>query len=102
MTTKVKARSKHAGSTLDSLLEEEGVLGEVEAVAIKRVIAWQLAKAMKARKITKKAMAARMQTSRSQLDRLLDPENSAVNLATIARAAKVIGKKIRVDMVDAA
>lgn len=97
-----KLRASRLGSSLDSLLEEEGILGEIEAVAIKRVIAWQLTKTMKAKNITKKAMAARMRTSRSQLDRLLDPENSAVNLATIARAAKVIGKKIRVDMVDAA
>lgn len=99
---KARKRNKHAGSTLDSLLEEDGVLGEVEAVAIKRVIAWQVANVMKQKKITKKAMAARMHTSRSQLDRLLDPENSAINLSTIARAAKVIGKKIRVEMVDAA
>ena len=99
---KVRKRSKHAGSTLDNLLEEDGILGEVEAVAIKRVIAWQLASAMKQKKITKKAMAARLHTSRSQLDRLLDPANSAVNLSTIARAAKVIGKRIKVEMVDAA
>ncbi|MGE0153115.1 MAG: helix-turn-helix domain-containing protein [Reyranellaceae bacterium] len=102
MTSKPRKRSKHAGSTFDSLLEEEGILGEVEAVAIKRVIAWQLANTMKQKKITKKAMAARMRTSRSQLDRLLDPENSAVNLSTIARAAKVIGKRIRIEMLDAA
>jgi antitoxin HicB len=102
MTGKTKKRSKHVGSTFDSLLTEDGILGEVEAVAIKRVIAWQLANAMKQKRITKKAMAARLHTSRSQLDRLLDPANSAVNLSTIARAAKVIGKRIKVEMVDAA
>lgn len=102
MTNKIRKRNRHAGSSLDSLLEEDGILGEVEAVAIKRVIAWQLSNTMKQKKISKKAMAERMHTSRSQLDRLLDPENSAVNLSTIARAAKVIGKKIRVEMVDAA
>ena len=78
------------------------MLEEVEAVAIKRVIAWQLAEIMRTKHITKKAMAARLRTSRSQLDRLLDPENAAVHLATITRAAKVLGKKIRLEMVDAA
>ena len=92
---------RHTGSTLDSLLEEEGILEEVEAVAVKRVIAWQLAATMKKRRITKKAMASRMRTSRSQLDRLLDPENAAVHLATITRAAKVIGKRVRIQLIDA-
>jgi DNA-binding Xre family transcriptional regulator len=92
----------HTGSSFDSFLEEEGILEEVEAVAIKRVIAWQLAEAMKAGQISKKAMALRLGTSRSQLDRLLDPENSAVQLQTIAKAARAIGKRLRLDMVDAA
>jgi DNA-binding Xre family transcriptional regulator len=92
----------HSGSTFDSFLEEEGILDEVEATAIKRVIAWQLAEAMKAGHISKKAMAERMGTSRSQLDRLLDPENSAVHLDTIARAARAVGKRLRIEMVDAA
>jgi DNA-binding Xre family transcriptional regulator len=92
----------HTGSSFDSFLEEEGIFEEVQAVAIKRVIAWQLAEAMKASKISKKAMAERMGTSRSQLDRLLDPENSAVHLETIARAARAVGKRLRLEMVDAA
>jgi antitoxin HicB len=92
----------HAGSTFESFLEEEGILEEVQAVAIKRVIAWQLSEAMKAGKISKKAMAERMGTSRSQLDRLLDPKNSAVNLETIAKAARAVGKRVRLEMVDAA
>ena len=92
----------HSGSSLDSFLEEEGILDEVQAVAIKRVIAWQLSEAMKAGKISKKAMAERMGTSRSQLDRLLDPENSAVHLQTIARAARAVGKRLRLEMIDAA
>lgn len=92
----------HSGSTLDSFLEEGGLLEEVEAVAIKRVIDWQLIETMKEKGITKKAMAAQMKTSRSQLDRLLDAENAAVHLETITRAAKVIGKEIRLQMVDAA
>ena len=97
-----RKKAKHSGSTLDSLLKEDGILEEVEAVAIKRVVAWQLAQGMKARKISKKTMAARMHTSRSQLDRLLDPDNAAVQLSTITRAAKVVGKKIRLELVDAA
>jgi hypothetical protein len=95
-------KTKHSGSTLDSLLNEYGILEEVEAVAIKRVVAWQLAQGMKVKGLSKKAMAARMRTSRSQLDRLLDPDNAAVQLSTITRAAKVVGKKIRMQLVDAA
>jgi antitoxin HicB len=95
-------KPNHSGSTLDSLLKDDGILEEVEAVALKRLIAWQLAKIMRAKKISKKAMAERMHTSRSQLDRLLDPDNAAVHLATITRAAKVVGKKIRLELVDAA
>jgi hypothetical protein len=90
----------HSGSTFASFLEEEGLREEVEAAAIKEVIAWQLSETMKAQRITKKAMAERMGTSRSQLDRLLDPGNPNVHLTTIARAAKVVGKKIRIEMVD--
>jgi DNA-binding Xre family transcriptional regulator len=102
MSTVEKVSFDHAGSTFDNFLEEEGILEEVEAVAIKRVIAWQLAEAMKAGSISKKAMAERMGTSRSQLDRLLDPENSAVHLQTIAKAARAVGKRIRLEMIDAA
>ena len=96
-----KRRGDHSGSTLDSLLEEDGILAEVEAVAVKRVIAWQLQEIMRAGGITKTAMAARLGTSRSQLDRLLDPQNATVQLDTIARAARVVGKKLRIEMVDA-
>lgn len=97
-----RKKPSHSGSTLDNLLKEDGILEEVEAVAIKRVIAWQLAKIMKTKNISKRAMAAHMHTSRSQLDRLLDPDNAAVHLATITRAAKVVGKKLRLEFVDAA
>ena len=102
MTTRQKAAFDHTGSSFDSFLDEEGILEEVEAVAVKRVIAWQLAEAMKAGNISKKSMAERMGTSRSQLDRLLDPENSAVHLETIAKAARAVGKRLRLEMVDAA
>jgi DNA-binding phage protein len=100
-----KQRAKpfdHSGSSFDSFLEEDGILEEVEAVAIKRVIAWQLAEAMKKGNVSKKSMAERLGTSRSQLDRLLDPENGAVQLHTIAKAARAIGKRLRLEMVDAA
>ena len=102
MSTRQKPAFDHSGSSFDSFLEEEGILEEVEAVAIKRVIAWQLSEAMRASKVSKKAMAERIGTSRSQLDRLLDPENGSVQLQTIAKAARAIGKRLRVEMVDAA
>ena len=102
MKRKAAAKPNHSGSTLDSLLQEDGILEDVEAVAVKRVIAWQLAQIMKMKKISKKVMAARMRTSRSQLDRLLDPKNASVQLETMTRAAKVVGKRIRMELVDAA
>jgi len=88
----------HTGSTFDSFLEEEGILEGVQAVAIKRVIAWQLSEAMKAGKISKKAMAERMGTSRSQISRLLDPKDGNVTLLTLQRAAEMIGRKVRLEL----
>jgi antitoxin HicB len=102
MTRPKKVPFDHTGSSFDSFLEEAAILEEVEAAAIKRVLAWQLAEAMKASRTSKKTMAERMGTSRSQLDRLLDPENSAVHLQTIAKAARALGKRLRFEMVDAA
>lgn len=84
----------YSGSGFDSFLEEEGLREEAEAVAIKRVLAWQLEKAMKKQKKTKRAMAAQLRTSRSQLDRLLDPQNTSVTLDTMTRAAKALGKRL--------
>ncbi|MBM3532701.1 MAG: Fis family transcriptional regulator [Alphaproteobacteria bacterium] len=89
------------GSRFDDFLEEEGLLAEAEAVAIKRVLAWQVAEAMRARKLSKDAMAKRMRTSRSQLDRLLDPETASVTLATMTRAAAAVGKRLNVKLVNA-
>jgi antitoxin HicB len=91
----------HSGSTFDSFLEEEGILAETEAVALKRVIAWQIERAMAARGITKNAMAKRLSTSRSQIDRLLDPARVGVSIETIARAAKAVGKRVTFQVVDA-
>ncbi len=92
-------RNKHKGGGFDEFLEEEGLLGEVEAVAAKRVLARQFELAMKKKHLTKVTMAKRMRTSRSALDRLLDPENSSVTLQTLERAAMVLGKKLRVSLV---
>ena len=89
-----KATTDHSGSTFDSFLEEQGIRAEVEAVAIKRVLAWQFQHAMRRQQKTKQAMARQLRTSRSQLDRLLDPENISVSLGTIARAARVLGKRL--------
>lgn len=87
------------GSTLDAFLAEEGILDEATEHAIKGVLAWQIDQEMKARNLTKAAMARRMQTSRAQLDRLLDPENSSVTLHTLHRAAAILGKRLRVELV---
>jgi predicted XRE-type DNA-binding protein len=92
--SKNRKRFDHSGSTFDSFLDEEGIREEVEAVAIKRVLAWQLEQAMKRQQKTKQAMAKQLRTSRSQLDRLLDPQNAAVTLDTMSRAARVLGKRL--------
>jgi antitoxin HicB len=93
---KKKNRKQHdfSGSTFDSFLEEQGIRDEVEAVATKRVLAWQLEQEMKRQSKTKLDMAHELHTSRSQLDRLLDPKNTAVTLETITRAAKVLGMRV--------
>jgi len=96
MTIRKKGR---IGSSFDDFMKDEGVYNEVETVAVKRVIAWQLEEAMKARRMSKLQMARRMKTSRSQLDRLLDPSHSGVTLETLARAAQVLGRQIRVELV---
>lgn len=90
----------HTGSSFDSFLGEEDILDEVEAVAAKRVIAWQLSEEMKKRHITKLAMAETLRTSRSQVDRLLDPENASVHLTTLARAAHAVGMRIELNLVS--
>jgi len=90
---KNRKKMDHSGSTFDSFLDKEGIREEVEAVAIKRVLAWQLEQAMRERQKTKQAMAKQLHTSRSQLDRLLDPQNVSVTLDTIARAARALGKR---------
>lgn len=90
--------NKNIGSRFDEFLEDEDLLAETEAVAIKRVIAWQIERLMKEEGLTKSEMARRMGTSRSALERLLDPANPSVTLLTIERAAKALGKKVRVEL----
>ena len=97
---KNRKRIDHSGSTFDSFLEEEGIREEVEAVAIKRVLAWQLSQAMEEQQKTKREMARQLHTSRAQLDRLLDPQNVSVTLDTITRAARALGKRVIIRVAD--
>jgi antitoxin HicB len=97
---KHRKRTDHSGSTFDSFLDEEGIREDVEGVAIKRVLAWQLEKAMQEQRKTKQAMAKQLRTSRSQLDRLLDPRNASVTLEMITRAARALGKRVIIRVAD--
>jgi antitoxin HicB len=92
-------KRKNVGSTFDSWLREEGLYEKVSATAIKRVVARQVAAAMHQKGLTKVEMARRMRTSRAALDRLLDPENGAVTLGTLQKAAAVVGRRVRVELV---
>lgn len=87
------------GSSFEDFLKEEGVLEETNAIAVKRVLAWQLEQAMEKEQISKRAMAAAMKTSRSQLDRILDPENDRIQLDTLTAAARVLGLNLRIELV---
>lgn len=89
--------NKHIGSDFDDFLDEEDLLAETEAIAIKRVIAYQVAELMKSQNMSKVAMAKKMKTSRSALDRLLDPKNTSITLQTLERAAHAIGKRLRIE-----
>jgi antitoxin HicB len=91
--------NKHIGSDFDDFLSEEGLLLETEAVALKRVIAFQLEQEMNRRGLSKTELANRMETSRSALDRLLDPQNHAVTLRTLERAASVLGKRLKIELI---
>jgi DNA-binding Xre family transcriptional regulator len=93
-----KRHPRH-GSSLDDFLKEEGVFDEFQAVAVKEVIAWQIQEAMKAQDLSKNQMAALMKTSRAQLDRLLDPKHGNVTLETLRRAAHILGRELRVELV---
>ena len=89
----------HTGSNFDDFLKEEGIYEECSATAIKRVLARQLALEMKRLSITKTEMAVRMHTSRAQLNRLLDPSKTGVSLETMQRAAAVVGRQLRIELI---
>ncbi len=94
-----KKKNPHIGSTFESWLDEAGIREEVTAAAVKAVIARQLAVEMKKQRITKARMAGLMQTSRAQIDRLLDPENGSATLETLMRAARIVGRELRLELV---
>ena len=91
-------KNKHIGSSFDDFLRNEGLLAEAEATAVKRVLAHQIEKEMADRHISKTALASMMQTSRSSLDRLLDPDNPSVTLLTLESVALALGKKLKVQI----
>jgi DNA-binding Xre family transcriptional regulator len=95
-------RNPRSGQKFDAFLAEEGLLEEVTVAAMKRVLAWEIAKLMKAQGVTKLELAKRMRTSRAALDRLLDPGNSSVTLNTMGRAAAALGRRLDVRFVKAA
>jgi antitoxin HicB len=99
MAKKKTPRSTSELTTLDDFLKQEGKLEEFEAVAIKEVLAWQIAEAMKTQNLSRKRLAERMGTSRSQIGRLLDPKDGNVTLATLQRAARIVGRTLRLELV---
>jgi hypothetical protein len=89
---------KHMGSSIDDFMKEEGIFEEAQAQAVKEVVAWQLAEAMRERKISKNKMATLLKTSRTQVDRLLDP-TSDITLASLQRAAVMVGRRVSIELV---
>jgi Helix-turn-helix. len=94
-------RNPHIGSDFDDFLSDEGLLEATTALALKRVIAWQLDEARKARGLSKKAMAERMNTSRAQLDRILDADDASLTLETLSRASRAVGCRVNVELAAA-
>ena len=90
--------SKHIGSDFDDFLRDEGILDDAEAVAAKRVIVFQIAREMESAHISQSELARRMRTSRSAVERLLDPTNSSVTLQTLERAASAVGKRLKIQL----
>jgi len=89
---------KHMGSSIDDFLKQEGIFEQAQAQAIKEIVAWQLSEAMKEKKISKVRMAKLLQTSRTQVDRLLDPEND-ITLSSLQRAAAMVGRRVVIELV---
>lgn len=101
-TSKVlRNKNPYRGSNFDEFLEEEGILEEVQAAALKRALALKLADIIKKKRITKSAIARQMRTSRAALDRVLDPGNTSVTLATLTRAARAVGGRIKIELIAA-
>src|SRR6266853_1562578 len=96
-----KNKNHHDGTSLDDFLREEGIMEEVEAAALKRAVAMKVVDLMQKENLQKTVMARRMRTSRAALDRLLDPTNTSVTLATLNRAAKALGRRVQIDLLPA-
>jgi antitoxin HicB len=92
-------RSNEGFTSVDEFLADEGKLELFEAIAIKEVLAWQIENAMQEQKLSRKRLAEKMGTSRSQISRLLDPKDGNVTLTTLQRAAEIIGRKVRIEFV---
>jgi hypothetical protein len=95
----IRKKKGRIGSSFEDFLKEEGDYEATSAVAIKRVLAWQLERAMAKEGLTKNEMAKRMRTSRSQLDRILDPDNDKIQLDTVFKAARVLGRGVKLQLV---
>ena len=89
---------KNLGSSIDDFLKDEGIFEEAQAQAVKEVVAWQLAEAMRTQKISKSRMATLLKTSRTQVDRLLDPRND-ITLSSLQRAAAMVGRRVTIELV---
>ena len=89
---------QHMGSSIDAFLQEEGLFEQAQTQAIKEVVAWQLAEAMKKKKISKNKMAKLLKTSRTQVDRLLNPKND-ITLGSLQRAAAIVGRRVNIELV---
>jgi len=98
MSKKRKNRKQHVGSSIDDFLKEEGIFEEAQAQAVKEVVAWQLDEAMKKQKISKNKMATLLKTSRTQVDRLLNPKND-ITLSSLQRAAATVGRRVMIELV---
>ncbi len=97
----MKSRTPQIGSAFDNYLAAEDLLTEANEIAIKRVIAWQLQQEITSKQMTKTSVAKAMGTSRAAVDRLLDPTNTSVTLNTLGKAASILGKRIKIELVEA-
>lgn len=98
MSSRRRRKGNHLGSSIDDFMKEEGIFEEAQAEAVKEVVAWQLDQAMKKRKISKNRMAVLLSTSRTQVDRLLNPK-SDITLSSLQRAAAMVGRRVMIELV---